>query len=260
MTFVFSTWLLPITSEFALIHMIPCFLTRQINSSLRRSLYVDGSCAQSSFARLTAECIFVSDVLCCHPSGVRRSILIMSKSTYSSIFPQMGLFVQAKCAHPNRMLDFYCFLIDPSDIFTIFVISNFILIWLFLSCFIFVVLYFKFAFLSFLDLSICLRYPRLKFIAYVPFSLVCCQNLSNRWNSNGTCQKASIQKSAVGESRSRSWSHFVYCRHSRHLLVSTDYFCGRTMGYLLNRNFWIDRHIIYFYLKVYLCFSWPDCV
>ena len=115
-------------------------------------------------------------------------------------------------------------------------------------------------FLAFLISPSVFFYPRLKFIAYVPFSLVCCQNSSNRWNSNGTCQKASIQKSAVGESRSRSWCHFVYCWHSRHLLVSTDYFCGRTMGYLLNRNFWIDRHIIYFYLKVYLCFSWPDCV
>ena len=40
----------PMTSELALIQMIPCCLTKQIKSLLRRTLYVEGSSMHSALA------------------------------------------------------------------------------------------------------------------------------------------------------------------------------------------------------------------
>lgn len=51
---VFSAWVSPIISELALIQIMPCCRTRQTKSLLWRTLYVEGSSMQSSFAKLTA--------------------------------------------------------------------------------------------------------------------------------------------------------------------------------------------------------------
>ena len=79
---VFSTWASPITSELALIQIIPCCRTRQTRSLFRRTLYVEGSSMHSSFAYVTAACMSDWLELGFHPSGVSRSIFTMSKITY----------------------------------------------------------------------------------------------------------------------------------------------------------------------------------
>ena len=79
---VFSTWASPITSELALIQIIPCCRTRQTKSLFRRTLYVEGSSMHSFFAYVTAACMSDWLALDFHPSGVSRSIFTMSKITY----------------------------------------------------------------------------------------------------------------------------------------------------------------------------------